>query len=179
MRRTTGLDVQVTLPLKAAQEAIAFLGCKCMLKAHVKFFIHQDFQVLLLRAAPNLFSSKLILILGTLYPDTLPFFANVSSTGKMLPILSMKGMPASNHRAINGTKGWCGFYSPSRVICVIDCSCQMTQTQHPRQSIRAMASLVILCLLLGLSHCGSTLCLVFLTASWSLRICRVGMEPSV
>ncbi|PKU42690.1 rna-directed dna polymerase from mobile element jockey-like [Limosa lapponica baueri] len=48
----------------ATQDAAGFLCCKCTLPAHVELLIHQHPQVLLLRAALNLFSSQPVFVSG-------------------------------------------------------------------------------------------------------------------
>ncbi|KAK4830718.1 hypothetical protein QYF61_013168 [Mycteria americana] len=48
----------------AAQDTVGFLGCKCILPAHVQFFIHQYPQVLLCRAGLNPFLPQFVWILG-------------------------------------------------------------------------------------------------------------------
>ncbi|PKU46357.1 rna-directed dna polymerase from mobile element jockey- hypothetical protein [Limosa lapponica baueri] len=48
----------------ATQGVLGFLGCNCMLPAHVKLLVHQHPQVLLLRAGLNPFSSQPVSVLG-------------------------------------------------------------------------------------------------------------------
>lgn len=40
------------------QGTVGFLGCKCIVPIHSEFFVYQYLQVLLHRAAPNLFTSS-------------------------------------------------------------------------------------------------------------------------
>ncbi|KAK4824941.1 hypothetical protein QYF61_021561 [Mycteria americana] len=47
-----------------AQDMVGFLDCKCILPAHVQFFIHQYPQVLLRRAALKPFIFQSVLLLG-------------------------------------------------------------------------------------------------------------------
>jgi len=68
----SGVEGQNHLPrpaghasLDAAQDTVGRLGCECTLVAHVKFFIYQYPQILLLRAALNPFISHPVLIVET------------------------------------------------------------------------------------------------------------------
>ena len=42
----TSLDLLPT-PVDTAQDTVGFLGCKCVLLAHIKLFVHQNSQVFL------------------------------------------------------------------------------------------------------------------------------------
>jgi len=51
-------------PFDAAQDIVGLQSCKHTLLAHVQLLIHQDPQVLLVRAAVNEFFSQFILVSG-------------------------------------------------------------------------------------------------------------------
>ena len=48
----------------AVQDSVHLLSCKCTLLAHVELFVHQNPQVLLCRAALNVFSTQSVHISG-------------------------------------------------------------------------------------------------------------------
>ncbi|KAJ7422088.1 hypothetical protein WISP_39760 [Willisornis vidua] len=62
--KITSLDLLAMLLLMQAKNTTGFLGCKHTLLAHVQPLAHQHPQVLLIRAAFDLFVSQPMLILG-------------------------------------------------------------------------------------------------------------------
>lgn len=56
--RAMSFNLLATVLFDAARDTVGFLGCKCTLPDHTKFATHQYPQILLYRAALNLFINK-------------------------------------------------------------------------------------------------------------------------